>query len=270
MDARLVPAGTPANAHRTASRGRRLLVAGLVATLGWSGVSFLASTGEATTVVSVLPGASARGTVADVYGLSDTVSSSKGNSFKQSGVKFARIDVASAYQNKVRVTMAWQNPSDFAHKTGNGSWQLRLGLYYPVRTTACTSNGASPDPSHAVTVILNASESYAGDGQTFCAYRDLTATGPGAVTGATDPDRGTQLVASDWLLGTLQPQTSASSPSSCGPSGTTACLPDGLGANKRTYLVIGTLLNPGGRTPPGQVGSLLGVKLFVRASKVGA
>lgn len=258
---------TPVRTRRRASRGRLLMATGLVAVLGWTGVSFMAATGETGPAVSVLPGASADGRVADVYGLTDTVSSSQGNSFKQSGVKFARVDVASAYQDRIRVTLAWQNPSDFARNTGNGAWQLRLGLYYPVRTGSCTGS----DPAHAVTVTLSASESYTnGTPQTFCAYRDLTATGPGAVTAVNDQDRGTQLVASDWLLGTLQPQATASNPSACGPSGTTVCLPDGLGANKRTYLVIGTLLNPGGKAPPGQVGGLLGVELFVRASKVGA
>lgn len=268
MDAQdvAVVGSTPVAARRNARRGRLLMTAGLVAVLGWTSVSFMAATGETGPTVSVLPGASADGKVADVYGLTDTVSSSQGNSFKQSGVKFARVDVASAYQNKVRVTLAWQNPSDFARKTGNGAWQLRLGLYYPVRTTACTGS----DPDHAVTVTLSTSESYNGTSQTFCAYRDTTATGPGAVTAVGDQDRGTQLVASDWLLGTLQPQVSAASPSACGSSGTTVCLPAGLGANKRTYLVIGSLLNPGGKAPPGQVGGLLGVELFVRATKVGA
>jgi hypothetical protein len=242
------------------------MAAGLVAVLGWTGISFMAATGETGPAVSVLPGASADGRVADVYGLTDTVASSQGNSFKQSGVKFARVDVASAYQDRIRVTLAWQNPSDFARNTGNGAWQIRLGLYYPVRTGSCSGT----DPAHAVTVTLSESESYDGAGQTFCAYRDTTATGPGAVTTVGDQDRGTQLVASDWLLGTLQPQVSAASPQACGSTGTTVCLPAGLGASKRTYLVIGTLLNPGGKAPPGQVGTLLGVELFVRATKVGA
>lgn len=267
MDARLGVPGRQATARRRARRQRQLLVAGLAATLGWSGVSYLAASGGATTVVSVLPGASASGKVAEVRGLTDTVSSSQGNSFKQSGVKFARVDVASAYRNKVRVTMAWQNPSDFALKTGNGSWQIRIGLYYPVRTGACDSG----DPTHAVTVTLNGSESYtSGTPQTFCAYRDTGAFGPGAVTSGSDPDQGTQLLASNWLLGALQPQIGSTSPSPCQATGTAPCLPSGLDSNKRTYLVLGTLLNPGGKAPPGQVGDLLGVQLFVRATKVGA
>lgn len=256
--------------RRTASRSRRLLGLGLVAVLAWSGVSFLATSGATAPGVSVLPGASAGGAVADVHGLSDVVTSSTGHAFLQTGVKFARIDVAEAYRNKIRVTLAWQNPSEFARSTGTGGWQMRLGLYYPVRTGTCTSTETS-GVNQAVNVHLSTTESYdLGTAQDFCAYRDVSATGHGAVTSTGSDDRGTQLLASDWLLASLRPGLVAASAPACTATGTAACAPAGLGANRRTYFVLGSLLNPGGKAPPGQTGELLGVKLFVRATKIGA
>jgi hypothetical protein len=89
------------------------------------------------------------------------------------------------------------------------------------------------------------------------------------VTTVGDDDRGTQLMAADYLVSMLRPQTSASSPTACSGSGTSACTPAGLGADRRTYFVVAALLNPGGNVPPGQIDDLMDVDMFVRASKVG-
>ena len=265
MQSHEVGAG-PSSGRRAAGRGRRLLLVGLAGVLAWTGVSFMAGAGSTAPPVSVVPGASASGAVAEVRPLTDTVTSSTGHAFVQNGVKFARVDVAATYQDKLRVTMAWQNPTEFARNTGTTAWQIRLGLYYPVRTGTCTN----ADPGQAVSVTLSAGESYtSGTPQTFCAYRDTTATGPGVITAG--DDRGTQLLASDWLLGVLRPHSVASGSAACASTGTgDACVPAGLGPDKRTFFLLGSLLNAGGKTPPGQVDSLLGIRLFVRATKIGA
>jgi hypothetical protein len=260
----------PARGRRTARRGRWALALGLVGVLSWSGVSFLASTGESAAQVSVLPGASPDGKVAEVEDLRDTVTSSNGGWFRQRGVKFARINVAATYQNKVRVTFAWQNPSSFSRHRYWRNWQLRIGLYYPIHLGNCDFGWSGDDPRNSVTVTLTALESDTGIPQEFCATRDILATGPGAVTRSNDDDRGSQLLASDWLVGTLQPGTFVGDPAPCTNAGTVACKLPGMAADQRTYFVVGNLLNRGYYSSGDESGDDDGVKLFVRATKVGA
>lgn len=254
---------------RTSRRGRAVLVAAVTLVLAGTSLSFLAGSGTSAPV-TVLPGAAANGSVASVRPLSDTVTIPKNGASQLFGVKFSRIDVAAAFSTKIRITIAWQNPSEFARKTGTSAWQIRIGLYYPVHTGACL--GTAPDlANQAVNVTLTQAESFnnAVSGQVFCAYRDLAALGPGAVTTAGHEDQGTQLVATNYLVASLHPKTSASSTPACTVLGTAVCAPAGLNVNQRTYFVVGSLLNPGGNQPPGQVEQLLGMDLFVRATKAG-
>lgn len=250
--------------RRRARRRRLLLGAALAGVLCWTGISYLSSSGSSAPGVSVLPGAAADGSVADVVPLDSAGTVSSGGSKKLEGVKIARIDLALAVQNQVRVSLAWQNPTAISVATSTGGWQLRFGLYFPVHTGAC-GGGA---PSHAVTVTIAADESWNGSEQTLCAYRDDLATGVGVVTAAGD-HRGTQLLATNYLVGALQPQNTVSSPAACTTTGTVACSPAGLGPNRRTYLLIASMLNPAGNIPPGQVGSATGIDLYVKVSKVG-
>ncbi|MFC6286420.1 hypothetical protein ACFP3Q_18345 [Nocardioides sp. GCM10027113] len=255
---------TPAvNAGRRARRRRSLLATAVAATLAASGISYLSSSGATQAQVGVVPGAAADGSVAEVRALSDAVTTSKGGSKNESGVKFARVDVAAAFATNIRISFAWLNASEFFKKTGTKGWQLRFGLYYPVRTGDCTGS----DPNHAVNVTLSASESWNGNQQSFCAYRDLTATGPGTV--ASGDDRGTQLMAASYLVGGLRPQRGTAGATTCTATGTTPCVPAGLATDRRTWLVVASLLNPGGNAPQGQVSELATVDMFVRARKVG-
>lgn len=250
-------------------RRRAALVAAVTVVLAGTSLSFLAGSGVSAPV-TILPGATADGRVARVLPLTDTVTIPKNGSSQLFGVKIARIDVAAAFHNKLRVTLAWQNPSEFAKKTGTSAWQIRPGLYYPVHTGPCL--GTATDLANlSVNVTLTQSESFNGavTGQTFCAYRDLLAIGPGAVTGVGEPNRGTQLMATNYLVASLFPKSSGTSASACGVLGTTMCAPEGLNANQRTWFVIASLLNPGSNNPPGSVGDLLGVTMFVRATRAG-
>ncbi|MCW2793363.1 MAG: hypothetical protein JWO76_2461, partial [Nocardioides sp.] len=213
------------------------------------------------------------GQIADVTALSDSVDGSHRGWFWSQGVKFARIDVALTFQNKMRLTMAWQNPNDFARFWGNW-FQIRMGLYYPVRTGDCDW----PDPSTALTVRLDDTEDWTtandglphNDGPQFCMYRELTSTGPGVVTKVGDYDRGTQLLATNKLVGTLAPQAvAATAPPPCTATGTTACTPTGLGPDRRTYLLIGDLRGPGGFYDYGHRSNEIGLDMFLRVSRVG-
>lgn len=258
------PAGVRAT-QRVARRRRRLVGAGVAAVLAWTGVSFMAGSAETVGGVSILPGAAANGSVADVFPLSDTVSSTNGGAQKQAGVKFARVDAALSYQDRVRLTLSWRNPTALSEKTGTHAWQIRTGVYYPVHTGACTGSEAN---TGALNVTLTASENWGqASGATYCAFPDTAATGPGAVTSGSE--QGTQLMAVDYLVASLRPLTTVTDPQACTTTGTTACTPDGLGANRRTWFVIGSLTSPGGNVPPGQVGDLASVDMFVRASKIG-
>lgn len=255
---------TPATgAGRRARRRRSLLATAVAATLAATGISYLSSSGATQAQVGVVPGAAADGSVAEVTALSDAVTTSKGGSKNESGVKFARVDVAAAYAANIRISFAWLNASEFFKKTGTKGWQLRFGLYYPVRTGDCTGS----DPDHAVNVTLTASESWTGSQQKICAYRDVAAIGPGTVDSGADV--GTQLMSAEYLVGGLRPQRSTTAGTTCTTTGTTPCVPAGLAADRRTWLVIASLLNPGGNAPQGQVSELATVDMFVRARKVG-
>jgi hypothetical protein len=121
-----------------------------------------------------------------------------------------------------------------------------------------------------VTVTLTPLESDTGIAQEFCATRDILATGPGAITRVNDDDRGSQLLASDWLVGTLTPGTVVADPAACTNAGTVACKLPGAAANQRSYFVVGNLLNRGYYSSTDENDDDDGVKLFVRATKVGA
>lgn len=252
-------------AGRRARRRRSLLATAVAATLAATGISYLSSSGAAQAPVGVVPGAAADGSVAEVTALTDTVTTSQGGSHKIAGVKVARIDVAASSATSIRVVFAWQNASEFAKKTGSKSWQLRFGLYYPVRTGSCSGS----DPAHAVTVSLSAAESWSGAPATYCAYRDVTATGPGAVTATGDEHRGTQLMSAEFLVSQLLPAHAVASPAACTSVGTTLCTPAGLSSDRRTWLVVSSMLNPGNGIPPGQADEMLAMDMFVRARKVG-
>jgi hypothetical protein len=229
----------------------------LAGTLVWASVAFLQTAAVVGSEVNEIPGTGPDG-IADVIPLNGSVTAPTGAAQLQVGVKFARIDVATQFHDDMRVSLAWQNVSGFSQQTQTGGWQLRFGIYYPVRTGSCTGT-----PDHAVTVSLTTDESYSGSAQTFCAYRDTAAGGSGIV--ATGDHQGTQLLARDRLVGLLAPKVNQSAGKICtNDAGTTPCQPAGLGSNLRTYFIVGSLLNPGGNTPPGRQSSLTTLELFVR------
>lgn len=250
---------------RRGRRWRQLLVAGVVVTLGWTAVSYLGTTAATPTSISVVPGSAEDGSIADVTPLSDVVTTSSGHTQQISGVKMARLEVALASQTDLAVSFAWQNASEFSKKSNSKFWQIRVGLHYPVHTGSCTGS----DPDHAVTVPLTEFESWSGAAATFCAYRDVSAIGPGVVTSAGHDDQGTQLMAADYLNAMIRPQHTVSSLPTCTVSTDVACAPDGLRVNSRPYVVVASLLNPGGKPPPGQEDELEDVSMFIRVSKVG-
>ncbi|WP_459973884.1 hypothetical protein [Nocardioides pyridinolyticus] len=238
----------------------------------------MADSGQSAAQVGVVPGASATGQIADVTALSDSIDGSHRGWFWSEGVKFARIDVALTFQNKMRLTMAWQNPNDFARYWGHPWFQVRMGLYYPVRTGSCSyPYFGGGDPLTALTVRLEVTEDWTtandastGPGPRFCMYREVTATGPGVITKVGDLDRGTQLLTFSKLVGTLSPQAVAATvPPACTNTGTTACTPEGLDVNRRTYLLIGSVRGPGGYYTYSHRSNEVGLDIFLRVSRVG-
>lgn len=264
-----LPNGRAVRTRRAARRKRALLATGLAGVLVWSSLAFLQTTAVVSAEVQQIPGLSDDGTIADVVALSDLVTAPQGNAQRRIGVKIARLDVAEAFHNDMRVTLAWQNAPEFSRQTKNGSWQLRFGLYYPVRTGDCNSNVHANDAANQVaTVELTTLESFGGGSETYCAYRDLSAAGPGIVTAG--DDQGTQLLAVNRLGGILAPKTSQTGAITCASTGGTPCQPAGLASDKRAYFVVASLLNAGGSVPPGQQDTLDGLRMFIRVDRGGA
>lgn len=257
LDAPLAPAPDRAGeVRRRATRRRRgLLAAVLTVALAGTLVSFLASdTASGGAGVSLIPGLGSGGEVADVIPVvPDVVTVPTGAANLQQGVQFARINVATNYHRRVRVSLSWINPRDFSVQTNVAGWQIAVGLYYPVRAAACTGS----DPAHAVTVTISS--------VAHCFYRDIAAVGPGVSQVLNPRDlRGTQLLAINRLVATLRPQVDQSGAAACGLTGTTPCYLDG-DADRRQLWVIASLLNPGGVPPPGQQPNLT-LDLHIRTS----
>lgn len=257
--------------RRFGTRPRRLLAAGLAATLAWTSGAFLQETNEARPNVSVVEGTEAfDGRIARVTPLQGEVTVPNGRANLAEGVKFSRIEVAEAAHQSVRIHLAWQNPFGFSRDTHTNGWQIRFGLYYPVRQGGAGCTPVERDDNGAVDLVLTAAEDESfsdGVDQAFCAYRDLGATGPGAVTSG--PHQGTQLLASNYLSGTLRPSVDQTNATECSTSGESACLPTGLGTDHRVYFVVGSLLNPAGNVPKGSVGDLEPLQLHTFVRRIG-
>lgn len=226
--------------RRRASRRRRGMIATILAgALAWSLISFLADVGESQTNVSIVPGVGEDGSVASVRSIVSTVTAPKGNAQLQQGVAFARVDVATTFHRKIAVVMSWLNPKSFSTQTQTADWQVRLGLYYPVRTGACEFTGASADPDHAVTLAVD----LAGTLTDHCLYRDTAATGPGASTAVTQAYNhlGTQLIATERITAILRPQVDQSAAVAC--SSTTdldGCRPGATATNEVQQISAGS------------------------------
>lgn len=250
---------TPSRRHRTGRRHRALLLAGVAATLAWATVSFVADAGTATPSVNLVPGLGPDGSIAEVIPLTSTVTRPSGAAHLQAGVHFARVDVAKDYHQKVRVSLSWTNPTAFKTTSQVANWQIRFALYYPAHSGACVQNEGPDLDIGAVTVTQGT--------DVWCAYRDESADGPGAVT-QDGVDQGTQFLATDDLVGDLRPRKDQTAAPVCTADTRDACY---IGSSDvRTYFVIGSIQNPGGHAPPGNSASIEGMSIWVRAERVGS
>ncbi|MEX2323742.1 MAG: hypothetical protein WEA29_08255 [Acidimicrobiia bacterium] len=251
------PAPGPArDLRRRAARQRRGLLIGVVTVaFAWSLASFFGSgSGGASGGASLIPGLGGSGQVAEVTPVTpDTVTVPTGAANLQAGVQFARVDVAANYHQRVRISLSWTNGKQFSVQTNVAGWQISVGLYYPVRTTACSGS----DEAHAVTVAISSVD--------HCFYRDITAIGPGVAQVQNPRDlRGTQLLAVSRIVASLRPQIDQSAAGACTTIGTTPCYLDG-NADKRQLWVIASLLNPGNVPPPGSQPDIT-LDLHIKAS----
>lgn len=262
------PATSAHDRRRRASARRRGLLAALVTgALAWSLVSFLSDTGATTPVVTTVPGTGPDGSIGTVATMSANVTAPKGNAQLQEGIAFARLDIATAFHQNVAVALGWVNPRNFSVQTQTANWQIRLGLYYPVRTGACTTS----DPVHAVTLPLDdLTTAETVEAVDHCLYRDLEATGPGVSLTDTPAVNhvGTQMLAINRLTATLRPQKDLSPAVACtATTDTDGCLPAGTDTDARPMFVVGSLLNPGGPAPPGGQATIDGLRLHVTVSQ---
>lgn len=249
-------AATPVAAtRRRTARRRAALGVALAVVLAWAGLSFANASGTAGAEVGLVQGLADDGSIATVTPLSSIVTHPQGKAQLAEGVAFSRIDVSQRFHDAMRVSMSWTNPTEFRSTSQIADWQIRFGLYYPVRDVAC--DGSDVASVHAVSVEAG--------GTTFCAYRDTSADGAGTMDSGAD--EGTQFMSARRLVADLSPgATLPDNP--CTDSGTNYCNPTG-DSNKRTYFVVGSLTNPGGHVPPGKVGDALDMDLHVRVSRVG-
>lgn len=251
----------PAHARRAGRRARATLVTMVAVTLLWASLAFLQTGAIAGSAVDTVPGTSPDGRIADVVPLTGEVTAPRGAAKLQEGVQFARLDVATQFHTDMRVTLAWQNAPGFSRTTQTGGWQLRFGIYYPVRTGNCTGI------TDGLLVTLTGDQRFGTTSteEVFCVVRDEDATGPGIVTSG--EHQGTQMLARNRLVGLLAPQVDLSTYPECSTSTSAACKPAGLDDDKRTYFIVGSLLNPGGHVPVGQQGEVEALEMFIRVAR---
>lgn len=255
--------------RRMRRRWRALLAMGLVGALAWAAISFVADAGTSGATVGTVPGVAADGSIANITALADSVTRPGGGANLQAGVKFARIDVAETYHRAFRASLSWMNPTDFKKTSQVANWQIRFGVYYPVHNGSCTGTDTSTnDDALSVTVPDGAIDDLDADPDTICVYRDLSAAGPRVTTASGNAHRGTQLLATDVLVGELHPKIDQSGAAACGGSGTTPCLLFDTPGNNVSYFVIGSLLNPAGHVPPGQSDSIEPMQIHVQAKRI--
>lgn len=242
-------------AGRTFSRARRGLAILVAAALAWAGLAFLNGTVRTNIQVTTLPGASSTGEIADVTDMGGTITRPSGKAETQAGINFARIDIAESYQDNWRLSIAWMNESQFKNQTQIGKWALLVAVHYPVKNVACDGT----DPDTAVTIT---------DGSTYCAYRNTTAGGPSVVQSSGDLQGG-QFLASDRLVGTVLPSLSVPETLCTGTAVPSGCDASGSDTDDKVRVyVVGTLMNPAGKGPPGQQSTIDGVALHLRVSKL--
>lgn len=236
-------------------RRRGVLAAvAVAAALATTGSAWLADTGGTTFTISPPAGIqSNNGQAVTMTSMSATFTRPNGNAQLLAGVALERLTIASGYGTDVGFDIAWLDPQDASKVLLNPNAQIYFGFYYPIHTGSCSGTNKSVDATLA-TITDNS--------QTFCGELDTTATGSPVISGKL-------LLSPVQLTGYLQTGVSdATATSTCGGTGSTWCLPSGLGnaASTEVAYLAATIQTPGGK-PSGQQATLSSLSFYFAARR---
>ena len=225
-----------------------------VATAGY----WLGATGTTSPSISPLPGTS-NGAVADIAAMSSGVTRTNGGAQLQVGVALAKLTVAAAATNHLRLQVAWTNADQGGQVLNNPNAQISVGLYHPIHTGNCNASSQSVDAP-----LVNITDT---DGSTYCGALDESATGSSSVSSA-----GKLLLAKSIVGGYLKPALDGSgSVAGCAGSSVDTgswCQPSSISdADQRALFLVASIVTPGG-IPQGQQASLDSLDFFEQAAAV--
>jgi hypothetical protein len=245
---------------RRTSRARRRLLALAAVGVSLAGTSgaYLADSALTVPVISVAPGTPASGALAEVTPMSPSVTDGQG---LQVGVALARVTLASASLNQVRIEVDWTSATITPRVLHNPNVQISVGIYHTVHSGACNTNVKSTTEP-----IVNITDT---NSATYCAVLDEATTGT-----LVNPSNGKMLLSKNAIGGTLLPQaTSSGTAAACAASAAaetlsdTWCNPTSVtNANSRALFVVASILTPGG-VPQGQQPTLTTMSFYVNARR---
>ncbi|HET8895127.1 MAG TPA: hypothetical protein VFM96_13620 [Gaiellaceae bacterium] len=247
--------------RRSLALRRWLALAAVAAAAIATGTFFLGSSGSAGLSISTPPGLPASGNVADVTTMSSTVTRTNGASVLTTGVTVAKLNVAKAYANKIRVEIAWTNANQAISVLNNPNAQISIGVYHPIHTGNCvgTTGGTVTAP------LINLTDT---DSNTYCVSLDQSSTGSPSVSAT-----GKLLLAKDIVAGNVNPALDGSGAlSACAANlvndNDVWCQPASVtDANQRALFIIASVTTPG-TIPPGQQASVSSLGFYVRVRRI--
>lgn len=246
--------------RRTTRLRRWLPVAAVAVAAVTAGTYFLGASASSNITISPPAGLPASGNVADVTTMASTVTRANGGARLDTGVTVAKINVASAYTNKIRVEISWTNAGQAISILNNPHAQISIGLYHTIHTGNCnTGSGTTVDAP-----LINLTDT---DSATYCAALDQSATGSPSVSST-----GKLLLTTAQVGGNLNPALDGSSAlSACASSGVDTggwCQPASVtDASQRALYAIASITIPG-TIPPSQQASVSTLGFFVRARRI--
>lgn len=227
----------------------------LVVAFAATGAAWLANAGTSSLNIQVDTGVQNNGGQAVALTALSGISFTRpnGNAQLVAGLAFERVTAASTYGNNMGFDVQWLDPQDASRVLSNPNTQIYFGFYYPIYTGSCSGN------NNSVTATL---ATITDNSQTFCAQLDTNATGSPVLDGKL-------LLSGTELGGHLQTAVSDSgATTACTSSGSTWCLPSGLGNASGTEVgyLAATIQTPGGK-PQGQQTDLSSLSFYFASSR---
>lgn len=218
--------------------------------------AYLGESGSTSAAVTPVPGSPSDGSLALVTPLSPSVYNAVG---QQVGVALAKIQLASANANAIRVEVDWTSANVAPQVLHNPNVQIWVGLYHIIHDGACNTAVHSL-PIAIVTVT---------DGSTYCMALD------GSSTGGDVSSNGELLLSLNQIGNYLSPHGSPSGTLNACTTSTAAetlnsagfdtdpwCQPASVtDSNQRLLYAVATIVTPGG-APQGQQPLLSSMSFF--------